>query len=57
MFGMMASALGPGIFNMSIRITDIGVGLFFIYILIGGAHSYFGCLILQQMIVKKGFNT
>ncbi len=57
MFGMMASALGAGIFNMSIRITDIGVGLFLFYIFIGGAYSYFGCLILQQMIIKKGYNT
>mgnify|MGYP000999304742 CR=1 FL=1 len=39
------------------NLTDIGVGLFFIYIFIGGAYSYFGCLILQQMIIKKGYNT
>jgi amino acid permease len=57
MFGMMASALGTGIFNLPLRITEIGVIMFILYVLVAAVFSYLGCVLLQRMIVQKGFNS
>jgi amino acid permease len=56
MFAMMASAMGTGIFNLPMRITEIGIIMFIFYVLVAGMFSYLGCILLQSMIVTKGFN-
>ena len=56
MFGMMAAALGTGIFNLPLRITEIGIVMFIIYVLVAGIFSYLGCALLQKMI-NKGFTS
>jgi amino acid permease len=57
MFAMMASALGTGIFNLPLRVTEIGFIMFILYVVAAGAFSYLGCVLLQRMIVQKGFNS
>ena len=56
MFGMMASALGTGVFNMPMRITEVGIIMFVFYVLVAGVCSFFGAILLQKMIAK-GFNS
>jgi amino acid permease len=57
MFGMMASALGTGIFNLPLRITEIGIVIFIAYVLLAGIFSYLGCILLQKMIAARGFDS
>lgn len=54
---MMAAALGTGIFNLPLRITEIGIVFFVLYVFMAGMFSYVGCRLLQEMIVSKGFNS
>lgn len=54
---MMAAALGTGIFNLPLRITEVGIAFFGIYVLVAGLFSYLGCRLLQEMIVTNGFNS
>jgi len=57
MFAMMAAALGTGIFNLPLRITEIGIVVFAVYVLVAGLFSYWGCMFLQRMVAKKGYDS
>lgn len=57
MFAMMASALGTGIFNLPLRITQVGLVIFIVYVFLAGVFSYMGCVLLQRMIAARGFSS
>lgn len=56
-FAMMASALSADIFNLAVRVKLVGIAMYAIYISIACAFSYCGCLLLQGLILKKGFRS
>ena len=57
MFGMMASAMGTGIFNLSLRITEVGIFTFIIYVGVAGLFSFLGSNMLKEMVTRLGFTS
>jgi amino acid permease len=45
-FGLMASALGTGLFNLPLRVTQIGILPFIVYVLLSAAFSIKGANML-----------
>ena len=52
MFVMMASAMGTGIFNLPLRITEVGLLSFIFYVIVGGLFSFMGANMLRNMIIR-----
>ena len=57
MFGMMASAMGTGIFNLPLRITEVGLLTFIVYVLVAAAFSYMGANMLTKLVTSKGYDS
>lgn len=56
-FAMMSAALGTGIFNLPLRITQIGVLPFLGYIVLSSFFSYNGALIIVKLCKKFHFDS
>lgn len=57
MFGMMASAMGTGIFNLPLRITEVGLLTFIFYVIVSGLFSYMGANMLTKLVKSKGYDS
>ena len=54
-FAMMASAMGTGIFNLPLRIQQVGLGSYLFYVFISFFFSYTGTKMLTRMIKTQGY--
>lgn len=52
---MMTGALGTGLFNLPLRVSQVGIGPIIFYIILTGLFSYFGCYLLASLISKRGY--
>lgn len=57
MFGMMAAAMGTGIFNLPLRITEVGLLTFVVYVLVSATFSYMGANMLTKLVKSKGYDS
>lgn len=57
MFGMMASAMGTGIFNLPLRVTQVGLLFFVAYVLLACLFSFIGANMLRKLVVSLGFDS
>lgn len=57
MFGMMASAMGTGIFNLPLRVTEVGLIMFIIYVLLSCLFSFLGTNMLKELVTKLKFES
>ena len=55
MVGLMASAMGSGIFNLPYRANQTGLALFILYVGAAGFFSTLGALLLNRLIQSKGY--
>ena len=53
----MASAMGTGIFNLPLRVQEVGLLAFILYVILAVIFSYSGAIMLARMIKAKGFNS
>ena len=53
----MAAAMGTGIFNLPLRITQVGLLTFIIYVLLAGVFSYMGADMLTKLVKAKGYDS
>lgn len=56
-FTMMAAAMGTGIFNLPLRIAEIGILTFVIYITLGAYFSYSGAILISNLYKKFDFSS
>lgn len=56
-FAMMAAALGTGIFNLPLRITEIGLLTFVIYVALSAFFSYHGAILIMKLYKKFSFSS
>lgn len=57
MFGLMASAMGTGIFNLPFRASQTGLLIFIFYVAAAAVFSYTGCQLIKDLMEKKGYNS
>lgn len=54
---MMAASMGTGIFNLPLRVTEIGVLTFIFYIVIAAFFCYHGALYIAKLCKIFNFNS
>ena len=56
-FTLIASAMGTGIFNIPIRVKEIGVIPFIIFVIVSALFSMSGMIFMVRLIRRKRFTS
>lgn len=54
-FALLASAMGTGIFNLPLRVAEIGIIPFIFFALLNAVFSYGGMIMMSKLIKKYHF--
>jgi len=49
---LLAAAMGTGIFNLPLRVSQIGLVPFVVFVLVMGLYSYFRMKMISEIITK-----